>query len=158
MILSNLHTLQSIVQELKKQEKTIVWTNGCFDIIHPWHLETFRFCKKQGDIVIVGINGDHSPYWKTKPWRPINDIHMRSTLLDSLKDVDFVYIFEEETPIHPIKATLPDVLVKGGDYKPENIVGYSEIMNHWWRILTIPIIGEYSTSSIIQKILRTYEA
>lgn len=158
MIISQISTLQCIVSELQQQNKTIVWTNGCFDIIHPWHIETFNFCKKHGDVLIVGINGDQSPYWKKKPWRPINAIHTRAIVLDNMKDVDFVYIFEEETPIIPIRTILPDILVKWWDYELSKIVGYSEIIKNGWKVFTIPIVSNYSTSSIIQKILHTYES
>lgn len=97
---------------LREQGKRIVWTNGCFDIMHPGHMRTFAKCRELGDVVVVGMNGDGSPYWKTKPGRPINDEAFRSTMLASLRDVDLVYVFDDETPVDPVGVLRPDVVLK----------------------------------------------
>ena len=112
MIITDLQELKFIASQLKAQGKTIVRTNGCFDIIHPGHVKTFQQAKDMGDIVMVGLNGDKSPYRSTKPGRPINSQESRAIMLDSLKYIDYVFIYDEETPIEPITAVIPDVLLK----------------------------------------------
>jgi len=111
-----INQLQEIIKKQKSQWKTIVWTNGCFDILHPGHLETFKKAKEIWDILIVWLNGDKSPYWKTKPGRPINDEKFRSKMLEGLKYVDYIYIFNDETPTRPVDILKPDYVLKGGDY------------------------------------------
>ncbi len=113
---NEINKLKEQIEKLKSQWKTIVWTNGCFDIIHPGHIQTFKTAKKLGDIVIVWVNGDKSPYRKTKPWRPINDENFRSQMLNAIKYVDFVYIFNDETPVRPVEILKPNIVLKGGDY------------------------------------------
>lgn len=128
MITSSLTELIAFANECKKNSQTIAWTNGCFDIIHPGHLQTFAEAKKLADVVIVGLNADASPYFLNKPGRPINNEDFRANMLLGLKNVDCVYIFNRETPIEPIGAILPNFLLKGGDYKAEEIVGYQEVV------------------------------
>ncbi|MDD2487244.1 MAG: adenylyltransferase/cytidyltransferase family protein [Candidatus Gracilibacteria bacterium] len=153
MIIREIDELNELVKKLRKDDKKIIWTNGCFDIIHPGHIKTFEDAKNLGDVLIIGINGDLSPYWKTKEGRPINDEFFRSTVIDSIKYVDIVYIFNDETPIIPIINILPDVLVKGGDYQIEKIVGFEEVIKNGGKVITIPIYSNYSTTGIIEKIL-----
>jgi rfaE bifunctional protein nucleotidyltransferase chain/domain len=127
MIFNSLDNLVSFVSECRKKGKTIAWTNGCFDIIHPGHIETFKYAKQHADIVIVGINGDSSPYFKTKPGRPINNESFRAQMLDAIRHIDAVCFFEGETPYREIAAIKPDLLIKGGDYKTQEIVGYDVV-------------------------------
>lgn len=156
MIIHSLSELIQAVQYERNQGHTIVWTNGCFDLIHPWHIETFNACKTRGDILVVWVNGDNSPYWQTKPGRPINSEYARTFLLDNIKAIDYVFVFNEETPLIPIQAILPDVLIKWGDYIKQDIVWYQEVIQNGGTVETIPTVGAFSTSSIIQKILHTY--
>lgn len=121
MIYKDLRELSKEIKKLKNSGKKIVWTNGCFDIMHPWHMETFNKCRELWDIVVVGMNGDISPYWKTKPWRPIHHEDFRSKMLDNLKNVDYVYIFNDETPVVPVQELQPDYVLKGWDYIQESI-------------------------------------
>ncbi len=122
-----LEHLKEVVEEEKKTWKTIVWTNGCFDIMHPGHMKTFEVAKKMvedetrrlsedNNIVVVWLNGDKNPYWKMKPWRPINDEEFRSKMLASLKNVDYVYIFNDKNPLRPVDKLKPDYVLKWGDY------------------------------------------
>ncbi|MDD4151665.1 MAG: adenylyltransferase/cytidyltransferase family protein [Candidatus Gracilibacteria bacterium] len=157
MIYKDLDLLKNEINKLKSEGKKIVWTNGCFDIIHPGHIETFKECKKLGDIVIVGLNGNESPYWSEKPGRPINDEKFRSLMLDAISYIDYIYIYNDETPLDALKELLPDVLVKGGDYDLEKIVGYKEITDNGGKVLTVPVLGDYSTTNIVKKILNTYK-
>jgi len=115
---NELNQLKEIIEKYKNKWKTIVWTNGCFDIMHPWHMRTFEIAKNMSDdtIVIVWMNGKDSPYWKTKPWRPINDEDFRSQMLVSLKNVDYVDIFNDTTPARPVNELKPDFVLKGWDY------------------------------------------
>lgn len=153
MILENLELLKEISDWLKNNWKKIWFTNWCFDIIHPGHIYNFQEAKKYCDILIVAINWDKSPYRKTKPWRPIHDQSHRAIILDSIKYIDYVIFFDEETPIIPISKILPDVLIKWWDYKAEDIVWYKEVINNWWKIVIIPTVDWYSTTNSVKKIL-----
>ncbi|USN58496.1 MAG: adenylyltransferase/cytidyltransferase family protein [Candidatus Peribacteria bacterium] len=108
--------LQQEVKRLHAAEKTVVWTNGCFDILHPGHIATFKKCKEIGDILVVGMNGKDSSYWKTKPGRPINDEDFRAAMLEAIRFVDIVYVFNDETPAPIVEVIHPDIVLKGGDY------------------------------------------
>ncbi len=152
MIYKDVQEFKKKVQELKAQWKTIVWTNGCFDILHPGHIETFKKAKEYGDILVVWLNGDASPYRKTKPGRPIHDEKFRSELLQAIRFIDLVLIYDDETPIVPIQEILPHVLIKWGDYIVENVVGYKEIIDNWGKIIIIPTVEWYSTTNIVNKI------
>ncbi|HRI36196.1 MAG TPA: adenylyltransferase/cytidyltransferase family protein [bacterium] len=158
MLLSTLPSLAAEIARLRADGKTIVWTNGCFDLMHPGHIETFRVAKSLGDIVVVGINSDASPYWATKPGRPINSEKFRAEMVASLRYVDIVYLYDGETPIEPIAAILPDVLLKGGDYDPDTIVGAREVRENGGRVVTVPIVGDYSTTQIVKKVCEVYGA
>jgi len=137
----------------KSENKKIVFTNGCFDILHLGHITYLSKSKDLGDILVVGVNSDISSYWLTKgPNRPINNQNSRALLLSSLFFVDAVILFSEETPLELIKTVKPDILVKGKDYKEEDIVGYEFIKSIGGEIKTIDIINGYSTSNIIDKL------
>jgi len=152
MIYTNISDLALIVSDLKQQGKKIIRTNGCFDLLHPGHIETFKKAKEYWDILVVWLNGDQSPYRTTKPGRPINDQKFRSELLKAIRFIDFVYIYDEESPIIPISILLPDVLIKWGDYRSEEIVWYKEIIDNWWQVVIIPTVEWYSTTSIVNKL------
>ena len=153
MIIEQLPLLHDICTVLKQQWQIIWFTNWCFDIIHPGHIYTFKEAKKHCDILIVAINSDTSPYRKTKPWRPIHDQIHRALILDSLKYVDYIIFFDEDTPITPISTLLPDVLLKGWDYKADDVVGYKEVNANGWRVIIIPTVQWYSTTNSVRKIL-----
>lgn len=153
MIIYDLSLLNNICLSTKAQWQKIWFTNGCFDIIHPWHIHTFKEAKKHCDILIVAINSDLSPYRKTKPWRPIHDQQHRAIILDSIKYIDYIIFFDEETPIIPISTLLPNVLVKWGDYNAQDVVGYKEVTKNWGNVLIIPTVEWYSTTNSVNKIL-----
>ena len=145
--------IKSQISIWKLENKKIVFTNGCFDILHRGHVEYLSKAKDLGDILIVGINSDFSTYWSTKgPNRPINNQDTRSLILASLLFVDAVVYFSEETPLNLIKSIIPDILVKGKDYKEENIVGYNIIKENGGKIITIDIVEGFSTTNIISKL------
>jgi D-beta-D-heptose 7-phosphate kinase/D-beta-D-heptose 1-phosphate adenosyltransferase len=139
--------LQKTVDRLKAKGKKIVFTNGCFDIIHIGHVRYLKEAKALGDILIIGINSDKSVS-SIKPNRPINPQNHRAEVLSSLEMVDYVILFDEETPYELIKLIQPDVLVKGGDWKKGEIVG-SDIARETY---SLPYVEGVSTTGIIERI------
>ncbi|MCD6132761.1 MAG: D-glycero-beta-D-manno-heptose 1-phosphate adenylyltransferase [Deltaproteobacteria bacterium] len=143
--------LPSLIQKLKTEGKKIVFTNGCFDIIHAGHVYCLKKTKELGDILIVGINSDQS-IKKIKKNRPINKLSDRMIVLDSIKYVDYVVSFDEETPENLIKMIKPDILTKGGDWDKKYIVGADFVESYGGKIVIIPYIKGRSTTNIIKKI------
>jgi D-beta-D-heptose 7-phosphate kinase/D-beta-D-heptose 1-phosphate adenosyltransferase len=139
--------LKHILQGLKAQAKRVVFTNGCFDIIHIGHIRYLREARTLGDLLVVGINSDRSVSI-IKPDRPVNSQDQRAEVLASLEMVDYVTIFDEETPYELIKSIQPDVLAKGGDWKKEDIIG-SDIAKETY---SLPYIKGISTTGIIERI------
>ena len=138
------------------KQKKIVFTNGCFDILHLGHIDYLSKAKDLGDLLIVGLNTDHSVKMLKKGVnRPIQDENSRALILASLHFVDAVVLFDEETPYELIKTVQPDVLVKGSDYQPEEIVGYDIVKNKGGEIVTIDFLPGYSTSLIEEKIRKS---
>jgi len=135
------------------QGKKIVFTNGCFDILHLGHIDYLAAASELGDLLIVGLNTDQSVSKIKGSNRPIQDEISRAFVLASLGFVDAVVFFGEDTPYNLIKATQPDILVKGADYKPEDIVGYDIVKNKGGEIVTIEFLEGYSTTAIEKKIL-----
>ncbi|WP_448588601.1 D-glycero-beta-D-manno-heptose 1-phosphate adenylyltransferase [Thermocrinis sp.] len=150
--------LDELLEILKglRGKKKIVFTNGCFDILHAGHADYLRKAKSLGDILIVGINSDASVRKIKGEKRPILPQDMRAYLLDSLKPVDYVVFFEEETPIELIKAIRPDVLVKGADWEVDKIVGADFVLSYGGRVERIEFSFDISTSKVIERILRLY--
>jgi rfaE bifunctional protein nucleotidyltransferase chain/domain len=143
----------NILNILKFQDKKIVFTNGVFDILHLGHIDYLSKAKDLGNILIVGINSDYSAKrLKKGKNRPIQDELSRTTIIAALKFVDFVIIFNDDTPYKLIKTVQPDILVKGSDYKPEDIIGYDIINAKNGEVITIDYLPGYSTTSIENKI------
>ena len=132
--------------------KSISFTNGCFDILHAGHITSLSEAAKEGDILIVGLNTDASTKRLKGNERPINDENSRALLLASLAIVDAVTLFDEDTPLELIKALLPDVIVKGGDYTIDQMIGAKEVMENGGRVVINPILEGFSTTGIIGKI------
>ncbi len=141
--------LVHIISQLRENGKRIVFTNGCFDIVHVGHVRYLREAKALGDILVVGLNSDASVS-RIKPGRPVIPEWQRAEVLASLEMVDYVTIFDEDTPYELIKELRPDVLVKGADWRPEDIVGRDIVPE----VKTIPLVEGISTSLIIEKIKR----
>ena len=135
-------------------QKKIVFTNGCFDIIHPGHITYLNEAKSLGDILIVGINSDASVKKLKGETRPVNSEEDRKFVLENLKAVDFVEIFTEETPLNLILKVQPNILVKGGDWKVEQIVGGKEVISWGGKVQSLSLVPHKSTSNIIAKILK----
>jgi rfaE bifunctional protein nucleotidyltransferase chain/domain len=143
------------VLNLKKSSgNKIVFTNGCFDIIHPGHVDYLSQARDLGDVLVLGLNTDNSVRRLNKaPNRPINSQEARATVLAAMGCIDLIVLFDEETPYELIKFLQPDVLVKGDDYQVEKIVGYDVVMAGGGKVITIPFLEGYSTTKLIQKIL-----
>ena len=134
-----------------RREKRIVFTNGCFDLLHRGHIYYLAKARELGDVLVVGLNSDYSVSLLKGPGRPVNHQQARAEILASLAFVDYIIVFEEETPLNLIKSLKPDILVKGGDYKAEDIVGYGELIARGGHVEIIPLLEGYSSSSIIER-------
>lgn len=143
------------ITQWRQSGKTVAFTNGCFDILHEGHIYSLSAAAKEADYLVVGINADASVKKLKGESRPINNEHSRSIVLASLMIVDAVIIFTEDTPLELIKTLLPDVLVKGGDYKVEEIAGSKEVIANGGRVVINPILQGFSTTSIIGKMKGT---
>ncbi len=143
---------QHVVAAARVTGKTIAFTNGCFDILHQGHIYSLSQAAKEADILIVGVNSDASVKKLKGENRPLNNEQSRSLILASLLIADAVIIFEEDTPLELIKAIMPDVLVKGGDYTVDQIAGAKEVIANGGRVIINPIIEGFSTTGIIEKI------
>jgi rfaE bifunctional protein nucleotidyltransferase chain/domain len=135
--------------------KKIVFTNGCFDILHLGHIDYLAKAADEGDVLIIGMNTDASTSGLKGPNRPINDQQQRSLILASLHFVDAVVLFDEPTPYELIKEIQPDVLIKGSDYKPEQIAGFDIVMAKGGKVKTIDFVPGYSTTLIEEKIRKS---
>ena len=140
------------VEQWRVLGKTISFTNGCFDILHSGHIASLSEAAREADFLVVGLNTDASTKRLKGPDRPVNNEQSRALLLASLVIVDAVVLFDEDTPLELIKHIQPDVLVKGGDYTVENIVGAKEVMSRGGRVVINPIVEGFSTTGIIEKI------
>lgn len=140
------------VRRWKLLGKKIVFTNGCFDILHKGHLEMLSQAASSGDMLIVGLNSDQSVKHLKGEGRPVNDESFRALILASLAIVDAVVLFDEPTPANLIKDIEPDVLLKGGDYTIDKIVGAEEVIKNGGEVKIVPLIKGYSTTALIEKI------
>ena len=151
-------TLEEIILRFgreKRNGKRVVFTNGCFDLLHPGHIESLETARALGDLLIVGLNSDESVRTLKGPGRPVIPAEERAEILASLECVDAVLIFEELTPQRVIAALLPDVLVKGGDWPGDQIVGREEVEAAGGKVVRVEVVEGYSTSEILRKIRLT---
>jgi D-beta-D-heptose 7-phosphate kinase/D-beta-D-heptose 1-phosphate adenosyltransferase len=135
------------IQQISKK-RSIVFTNGCFDILHSAHIKLLQFAKKQGELLVVGLNSDDSIKRLKGETRPINDIHERSTILSLFDFIDYIVVFHDDTPLNIIKLLIPTILVKGSDYNKENIVGKEYVDE----IILFDFIQNKSSTRVINKI------
>jgi len=136
----------------EKRNGRVVFTNGCFDLLHPGHIRGFELARQMGDSLIVGLNSDASVQQLKGPTRPVIPEEERAEILCALESVDAVLVFDELTPREVIARLLPDVLVKGGDWPGDQIVGREEVEAAGGRVASIPYVPGYSTTTILQKI------
>jgi len=139
----------------KKRRKKIVFTNGCFDILHRGHVEYLARARKLGDILVVGLNSDRSVRTIKGKGRPINTALDRAAVLSALAAVDYITIFGETTPAKLISKLRPDVLAKGGDWKVKDIVGSGLVMSYGGRVFSLPFVDGFSTTALVRKMAVT---
>jgi D-glycero-beta-D-manno-heptose 1-phosphate adenylyltransferase len=155
IIAQKIFTLPELLHQLRRWRllsKNISFTNGCFDILHEGHIASLSQAAREADYLVVGLNSDQSAHRLKGPGRPVNPEHTRAIMLASLLMVDAVVIFEEDTPLELIKAVMPDVLVKGGDYTIDQIVGAKEVIANGGKVVINPILEGFSTTRILGKI------
>tara|TARA_B110000467_G_scaffold131632_1_gene126496 strand:- start:1547 stop:2020 length:474 start_codon:yes stop_codon:yes gene_type:complete len=145
------HSIDAITSD-KQCDKKIVFTNGCFDILHVGHIRYLSEARSLGDILVVGVNSDESVRNLKGPSRPINSLSDRALLLSELVCVDYVVSFKEQTPLKLIKMIMPDILVKGGDYTLDTIVGSSEVIDAGGKVELLKFHDGYSSTNYIDKI------
>lgn len=143
----------SLIKKLKLENKKIVFTNGCFDILHPGHVYCLKEAKKRGDILIVGLNSDSSIKKIKGKNRPFFKEEERIMMLSAIEFIDFIILFSEETPYELIKMIKPDVLIKGGSYKKDDVVGKNIVEENNGIVEIIPNLKSYSTTNIVNMII-----
>jgi len=146
--------LSTLLEQWRAQGLKIVFTNGCFDLLHRGHVEYLAKASDKGDVLVVGLNTDASVRRLKGEGRPINNEMARATVLASLSCVDAVVLFDEDTPYELIKAVRPDVLVKGADYKVEDIVGYDIVTAYGGKVETVDLVEGYSTTGMLEALER----
>jgi len=144
-------SLKATLTKARKARKKVVFTNGCFDILHKGHVTYLERARKLGDILVVALNSDESVKRLKGPERPLNSLADRLEVMASLECVDFVTWFEKDTPLELIQLLDPNVLVKGGDWKPDQIVGSDHVLAHGGKVRSLPYIEGKSTTKIIEK-------
>jgi len=132
--------------------KTFVFTNGCFDVLHVGHVALLAEAKRQGDVLLVGVNSDRSVRGLKGEGRPLQDETSRAEILAAMRHVDLVVVFDEDTPLELIRALEPDVLVKGADYAPDQVVGKSVVEEAGGRVVLVPLVPDRSSSRILSRL------
>jgi len=148
--------LRPVREDLRRQGKKVVFTNGCFDLLHPGHIRLFRQARALGGAFVVGLNDDASVHLLKGPERPVFPLAERLEVLEAVEVIDYLTWFGEETPQALISELLPDILVKGGDWAPDKIVGRQEVEAAGGRVVVIPFLEGHSTSSLIDRIRRSF--
>jgi len=148
--------LIEIRRQAGREGRRVIFTNGCFDLIHRGHVEYLGQAKAMGDILVVGLNSDRSVRRLKGQGRPLTPQDDRAQVLAALEMVDYVCLFDEQTPARLISAVLPDVLVKGGDYRPDEIVGRETVEEAGGRVVVVPLTEGFSTKGLIEKIRQRY--
>lgn len=146
---------KAVIEGWKADGKTIVFSNGCFDLLHPGHIDYLSKARALGDRLVIGLNDDDSISRLKGPSRPICSLAVREVMLAALQSVDLVVPFSEDTPLELIKTLQPDLLVKGGDYQPDDIVGAKEVRKNGGHVTVISFLEGHSTTSLINHIQKT---
>ena len=149
--MQNNYQLTNVINEINNS-KDVVFTNGVFDLLHVGHVRYLKAAKNLGNILVVGMNSDNSVKKIKGPSRPINSLEDRAKILLALKSVDCVVSFDDETPLNLIKKIMPDILVKGGDYTIEDIVGHKEVLENGGLVKSLPFHEGYSSTQFINQI------
>jgi D-beta-D-heptose 7-phosphate kinase/D-beta-D-heptose 1-phosphate adenosyltransferase len=149
-----LSQISAICKDLRRGKQKIVFTNGCFDLLHVGHIRLLEFAKNNGEILIVGLNSDSSVRRLKGPKRPVLGQEDRATILSAINQVDYIVVFDELTPLRLIKAIRPDTLIKGADYAKEEVVGGGFVESYGGRILLAPLVEGVSSTKIMSRISR----
>jgi D-beta-D-heptose 7-phosphate kinase/D-beta-D-heptose 1-phosphate adenosyltransferase len=152
----SIQTRDAVAEEARKLQasgKKVVFTNGCFDVLHPGHLDLLSRARALGDVLIVGINADSSVKRLKGPQRPVFPENERGEILGALEMVDYVCAFAEDTPLETILVVRPDILVKGADWT-DNIVGSKEVEGWGGKVVALPLVEGQSTTGVIERVLR----
>lgn len=157
MKIVTLKKLLGLLPRMKEKGKKIVFTNGCFDLLHPGHIRCLKKAREQGDILIVGLNSDNSVKKIKGPGRPFLPENERALMLAALEAVDYVVLFNESTPLKLIKLIQPDILVKGEEYRKRKVVGSSVVKKYGGKVVFIPMLPGYSTTRIAERLAQTYK-
>ncbi len=152
----SLSTLRRRLPLLRRQGRIVAWTNGCFDLLHAGHVTYLQKAKKADRVLIVGLNSDASVRAIKGDKRPIVPQHQRAVVVAALACVDFVTIFDEETPLNAIRVLKPDVLIKGADWRGKGVVGEQEVRSHGGRVEYIAFVEQWSSTRIIETIVERY--
>lgn len=144
--------LKALLARARKNGKRVVFTNGCFDLLHPGHVSYLERARKLGDLLVVALNADASVSRLKGPTRPVNTLKDRQQVMAAVESVDFVTSFSEDTPLAVIRELRPAVLVKGGDYQVRDIVGAPDVLGWGGRVKTLPFVAGKSTSEILARI------
>ena len=155
-MIASLQSVSEDVRKLQASGKTVVFTNGCFDILHLGHIELLQSARSLGDALVVAINTDASVARMKGPNRPIVPENERAELLAGLEMVDFVCMFDEDTPLEAILHVRPDVLVKGADWGIDGIVGRAEVEGWGGKVVALPLVEGRSTTGIVERVLSRY--
>ena len=142
------------IEEAHTKKQTVVFTNGCFDVLHKGHAHLLREASSHGDMLVLALNSDQSVQRLKGSDRPVNTLQDRAEMLSYFSNVDWIVSFDEDTPEALIELLNPDVLVKGGDYSPEQVVGAEHVIKRGGEVKIIPFVDGYSTSSIISSIVK----
>ncbi len=143
--------VESLFSDSFREQHKLVFTNGCFDVLHRGHIYYLSRARELGDLLVLGLNSDKSVSRLKGPGRPVNQQQARAEVLAGLAFVDHIVIFPEDTPLNLINAVRPHLLIKGGDYKVDEIVGYQEVRSWGGKVITIPLLEGYSSTSIIDR-------
>ena len=154
--IKTLARMKAIVARLKRQGKKVVFTNGCFDILHVGHVRYLRKAKQRGDVLVIGVNTDRSVKKIKGEKRPVVPEKERAEILSALESVDYIVLFDEPNPLRLIEALRPNVLVKGADWPKSRIVGREIVEKIGGRVVRIPLVAGASSTGVIEKIIKAY--
>jgi rfaE bifunctional protein nucleotidyltransferase chain/domain len=145
-------TLEAALRWRRRQPGTVVFTNGVFDLLHPGHVDVLLAARAEGDVLVVGLNTDTSVRRLKGPTRPVRDENDRAYVLAALETVDAVVMFDADTPLELIRALMPDVLVKGGDYSVETVVGAEDVLARGGQVIIVPLTPGHSRTSTVERL------
>lgn len=155
--MNNKQKILDEIQQRKSAGEICVFTNGCFDILHAGHIYILKKAREMGDFLVLGLNSDDSITRLKGDGRPVNDLKSREAVLEAIRHIDYVLVFEDDTPLELIRLVQPDIIVKGGDYEPGTVVGADIVESSGGRVAIVPLMEGFSTTNMIQQISESNE-